>query len=156
MCFSTGSQLRWPIFRTNITKRRISLTDLNGDLRHNSHFGWLPSFFFLANNILVGSWLNCISSVEITLSADMWVGVGGFSKVDLFKFQLSYYYNPLQDTCPVTSAVLGHLIRTHVPLNIYIYIYIYISMGHGSWISVLKQQKWQDIYIYIVWVWNNS
>ena len=36
--------------------------------------------------------------------------------IDLFQFQLSYYYNPLQDTCPITSAVLGHLIRTHVPL----------------------------------------
>ena len=36
--------------------------------------------------------------------------------IDLFKFQLSYYYNPLQDTCPITSAVLGHLIRTHVSL----------------------------------------
>ena len=32
------------------------------------------------------------------------------------KFLLSYCYNPLQDTCPITSAVLGHLIRTHVPL----------------------------------------
>ena len=29
------------------------------------HFGWLPSF--LVNNILAGLWLNCISSVEITL-----------------------------------------------------------------------------------------
>ena len=29
------------------------------------HFGWLPSFS--VNNILVGLWLNCISSVEITL-----------------------------------------------------------------------------------------
>ena len=28
------------------------------------HFGWLASFF---NNILAGLWLNCISSVEITL-----------------------------------------------------------------------------------------
>ena len=30
------------------------------------HFGWLPSFFSV-NNILAGLWLNCISSVEITL-----------------------------------------------------------------------------------------
>ena len=29
------------------------------------HFGWLPSFS--GNNILAGLWLNCISSVEITL-----------------------------------------------------------------------------------------
>ena len=29
------------------------------------HFGWLP--FFSVNNILAGLWLNCISSVEITL-----------------------------------------------------------------------------------------
>ena len=29
------------------------------------HFGWLPSFS--VNNILAGLWLNCISSVEITL-----------------------------------------------------------------------------------------
>ena len=29
------------------------------------HFGWLP--FFAVNNILAGLWLNCISSVEITL-----------------------------------------------------------------------------------------
>ena len=36
--------------------------------------------------------------------------------IDLFKFQLSYYYNPLQDSCPITSAVLRHAIRTHVPL----------------------------------------
>ena len=36
--------------------------------------------------------------------------------IDLFKFQLSYCYNLLQDTCPITSAVLGHLIRTHVLL----------------------------------------
>ena len=36
--------------------------------------------------------------------------------IDLFKFQLSYCYNPPQDTCPITSAVLGHLVRTHVPL----------------------------------------
>ena len=36
--------------------------------------------------------------------------------IDLFKFQLSYCYNPLQDTGPITSAVLGHLVRTHVPL----------------------------------------
>ena len=25
--------------------------------------------------------------------------------IDLFKFKLSYCYNPLQDTCPITSAV---------------------------------------------------
>ena len=36
--------------------------------------------------------------------------------IALFKFQLSYHSNPLQDTCPITSAVLGHLIRTRVPL----------------------------------------
>ena len=36
--------------------------------------------------------------------------------IDLFKFQLSYCYNPFQDTCPITSAVLGRLVRTHVPL----------------------------------------
>ena len=36
--------------------------------------------------------------------------------IDLFKFQLSYCYNPPQDTCPITSPVLGHLMRTHVPL----------------------------------------
>ena len=36
--------------------------------------------------------------------------------IHLFKFQLSYCYNPLQDTCLITSAVLGHLMRTHVPL----------------------------------------
>ena len=35
--------------------------------------------------------------------------------IALFKFQLSYHSNPLQDTCPITSAVLGHLIRTRVP-----------------------------------------
>ena len=35
--------------------------------------------------------------------------------IDLFKFQLSYCYNPFQDTCPITSAVLGHLVRTRVP-----------------------------------------
>ena len=29
------------------------------------HFGWLP--FFSVNNILAGLWLNCISSVKITL-----------------------------------------------------------------------------------------
>ena len=40
--------------------------------------------------------------------------------IDLFKFQLSYCYklhkNPLQDTCTITSAVLGHLMRSNVPL----------------------------------------
>ena len=36
--------------------------------------------------------------------------------IALFKFKLSYHSNPLQDTCPITSAVLGHLIRTRVPL----------------------------------------
>ena len=36
--------------------------------------------------------------------------------IALFKFQLSYHSNPLQDTCPITSAVLGHLIRTGVLL----------------------------------------
>ena len=36
--------------------------------------------------------------------------------IALFKFQLSYHSNPLQDTCAITSAVLGHLIRTRVPL----------------------------------------
>ena len=36
--------------------------------------------------------------------------------IDLFKFQLSYCNNPLQDTCPITFAVLEHLIRTHVLL----------------------------------------
>ena len=36
--------------------------------------------------------------------------------IDLFKFQLSYCYNPFQDTCPITSVVLGHLVRTDVPL----------------------------------------
>ena len=39
--------------------------------------------------------------------------------IDIFKFQLSYCYNPLQDTCHITSAVLGHLIRTHVPLTFF-------------------------------------
>ena len=36
--------------------------------------------------------------------------------IDLFKFQLSYCNSPLQDTCPITSAVLRHIIRTQVPL----------------------------------------
>ena len=34
----------------------------------------------------------------------------------LFKFQLSFCSNPPQNTCPITSAVLGHLRRTHVLL----------------------------------------
>ena len=51
--------------------------------------------------------------------------------IDLFKFQLSYCYNPLQDTCPITSAVLGHLIRTHVSL-------IFFSIGSRSPIGCLK------------------
>ena len=36
--------------------------------------------------------------------------------IDPFKFQVSYNNKPLQDTCPITTSVLGHLIRTHVPL----------------------------------------
>ena len=50
--------------------------------------------------------------------------------IDLFKSQLSYCYNPLQDTCPITSAVLGDLIRTHVPW--------FFSIGTRSPIGCLK------------------
>ena len=53
----------------------LDFTQILGYLVHNmsrsqlylgfGHFGWLPSF--LVNNILVGLWLNCISSAEIIL-----------------------------------------------------------------------------------------
>ena len=63
---TTGSALDGAVF---------DITQILAYLVHNmsrsqlylgfGHFGWLP--FFLVNNILAGLWLNCISSVEITL-----------------------------------------------------------------------------------------
>ena len=47
---------------------------------------------------------------------------------DLLKFQLSCCYNPLQDTCPITSAILGHLIGIHVPL-------IFLDRNKSYWLS---------------------
>ena len=39
---------------------------------------------------------------------------------------MSSCYNPLQDTSPITSAVLGHFITTHVPL-------IFLNRGKKSY-----------------------
>ena len=61
---------------------------------------WNDSFGNLKRNQSLRSVAHCSRSQDIAL----------------FKFQLSYHSNPLQDTCPITSAVLGHLIRTRVPL----------------------------------------
>ena len=58
---------------------------------------------------LILVWTNCWTNSSVAHCSRS-------QDIDLFKFQLSYCYNPFQDTCPITSAVLGHLVRTHVPL----------------------------------------
>ena len=71
------------------------------DRSHCRHWSLTLTFTLTSENIsLLYSVAHCSRSQDI----------------DLFKFQLSYCYIPLQDTCPITSAVLGHLMKTHVPL----------------------------------------
>ena len=45
---------------------------------------WLTPFFFSVNNILAGLWLNCISSVEITLLSPGWHNIAAKGFVSVF------------------------------------------------------------------------
>ena len=72
----------------------------------------------ICSDHVMWKWKICLSPVYdrvCFLTVYLYLEVAS-NEVDLFKFQLSYHSNPLQDTCPITFAVLGHLIRTHVLL----------------------------------------